>query len=145
MALVTLAAVIGIPLELISHRDFATVQSGTAVPIPSAKASVRLALSPVSGTGQENVQVTGLGFPADTPIQVTASLSGATASGPLGDVTANTRGAFIITGRLPADLVARCTRAPESCQFEGYPGIVLVTAATRDGSTQAMAAFQVRV
>lgn len=145
VALVTLAAVVGIPLELVTHKDFATVQSGTAVPIPSAKASVRLALSPVSGTGQEDVQVTGLGFPTDTPVQVTASLPGTTASGTLGDSTANARGAFIMTGRLPSELVARCTQVPESCQFEGYPGILLVTAATRDGSTQAMAAFQIRV
>src|SRR5579864_254024 len=83
VGLVTLAGVVGIPLELVTHRDFATVESGSAVPIPSANALVRLALSPVSGTGQEDIQVTGLGFPGNATVQVTASLAG---GGPAGSV-----------------------------------------------------------
>jgi hypothetical protein len=144
VGVVTLAAVVGIPLVLVTHRDFATVQSGTAVPIPSANASVRLALQPVSGSGQEDVQVTGLGFPANASVQVTASVPGTTVTGMVGQSTANSRGAFILSGRLPADIATRCASTPESCQFEGYPGIVLVTAASPDGSVQSMAAFQVR-
>src|SRR5579862_2670271 len=80
IGLVTLVAVVGIPLELITHRDFARVESGSAVPIPSANASVRLALAPVSGTGQEDIQVTGLGFPGNAPVHVTASVPGSNAS-----------------------------------------------------------------
>lgn len=143
VGLVTVAAVVGIPLVLVTHRDFARVESGSAVPIPSANASVRLALSPISGTGQEDVQVTGLGFPANLPVQVTASISGTSVSEPVGQSTANARGAFIMSGRLPADIVSRCAQAPESCQFEGYPAIVLLTAASPDGAVQAMAAFRI--
>jgi hypothetical protein len=144
VALVTLAALVGIPLVLITHRDFTSIQSGSAVPIPPANSSVRLALSPVSGTGREDIQVTGLGFPANATVQVTASVPGAGAGELVGQSTANPRGAFVLSGRLPADIVSRCAGVPESCQFEGYPGIVLVTASNSDGSVSGVAAFQIR-
>ncbi|HEX6512556.1 MAG TPA: hypothetical protein VF157_09680 [Chloroflexota bacterium] len=142
VALITLVALVGIPLVLVTHRDFATVQAGSAVQISNT--SVRLAVSPVSGTGQRDVKVTGLGFPANANIQVTASAPGVGPGEGLGQSKANERGAFEVSGRLPPDLVARCGGGPQACQFEGHSGIVLITAATSDGTAQGMAAYEIR-
>src|SRR5438477_12521648 len=92
--IVTLAALIGIPTVLVTHRDFMKVESGSAVPVPSTTAQVRLALAPVSGDGRGDLRMTGLGFGPNARVVVTANAAGSSATARVGDVTANDPGAF---------------------------------------------------
>ena len=96
-----------------------------------------------SGDGRGDLRMTGLGFGSNAPVVVTASAAGSSAAVAVGEITANDRGAFILNGQLPAAVVAACA-TQGSCVFEGTPGIVLVTAATRDGMTKTTAAYQVK-